>query len=203
MSLISRLPEVRGEYRENANLARTTWFGVGGHAEILFRPKDIEDLAHFIKLVPKDIPINIIGVGSNLLIRDNGIGGVVIKLGRGFVDITHTNSLIVAGAGGLNFNVATFCKDNCLSGLEFLIGIPGSIGGALAMNAGAYGADVSSVLVSAEAIDPEGNIVNLRQEDFGFIYRGNTLPEGWIFTKACFKIARDSQNEKLTKVDNL
>ena len=188
MSLIDLLPKIEGEYRLNANIAKNTWFGVGGNAEVLFRPKDVKDLAIFIQNVPKDITLNIIGVGSNLLIRDKGIKGVVIKLGRAFVDMGIKDDILTCGAGCLNYNVAQFAKDNNASGLEFLIGIPGSIGGSIMMNAGSYGSDISANLISAKAIDPDGVITQLRSQDFGFTYRGNSLSEGWIFVEAKFKI---------------
>lgn len=190
--LISLLPKVRGSYRENANLAKTNWFNVGGSAEVLFRPADVNDLAFFLKERPKDIPITILGVGSNLLVRDGGIKGVVIKLGRGFTGITKNGNYINAGAGALSFNTAMFSASSGLSGLEFLSGIPGTIGGALFMNAGAYGSDVSSVLIEAEIVDEGGDIHYLPVEDIGYVYRGNTLPDGIIFTKAIFKGATES-----------
>lgn len=201
MNLIERLPNVKGTYRANANLSKTTWFGVGGEAEILYRPLDDLDLSNFLKNIDKDIPITILGVGSNILIRDGGIKGVVIKLGRNFTEIKIEDSILVAGAAALNFNVANFCYDHSLSGLEFLIGIPGSIGGGIAMNAGAYNSDVSSVLIKAEVIDPDGNIITLRNQDIGFIYRGNSLEKGWIFTKGYYKVNNELQKNILEKME--
>jgi UDP-N-acetylmuramate dehydrogenase len=133
-----------------------------------------------------DVPVTVIGVGSNLLVRDGGIDGVVIRLGKGFTEIEKHGNNIHAGAGALGFNVAMFAAHNDVAGLEFLSGIPGTIGGALAMNAGAYGGEVSSVLVSAEVIDEVGNIYTLPPEEIGYVYRGNTLPEGMIFTRGIF-----------------
>jgi UDP-N-acetylmuramate dehydrogenase len=185
--LIDRLPQVRGSYRENALLSKTNWFGVGGPAEILFRPEDKEDLAYFLQYKPSDVPVMVIGVGSNLLVRDGGIDGVVIKLGRNFAAVTREGTTIHAGTGALSFNTAHFAQHCGLSGLEFLVGIPGTIGGALAMNAGAYGSETAAHLLEAEALDEQGNTHRLTPVDMGFVYRGNTLPEGWIFTKAIFK----------------
>ncbi len=185
--LIEKLPQVRGSYRENVELGKVNWFNVGGNAEVVFRPADTEDLSSFLKKKPKDIPVTVLGVGSNLLVRDGGIDGVTIRLGKGF---THTEKIeftISAGAGALSFNVATFAAHHGVAGLEFLSGIPGTIGGALFMNAGAYGGDVSSVLISAEVVDEAGNIHQLKPEDIGYVYRGNTLPDGMIFTKGIFK----------------
>lgn len=182
-----RLPPVRGSYREGAELAKTNWFGVGGPADVLFRPADTEDLALFLKHKPAELPVTVLGVGSNLLVRDGGVKGVVIKLGRGFAAVTGEGETLHAGAGALSFNVAQFAQHYGLEGLEFLSGIPGTIGGALAMNAGAYGSDTASCLLQAEALDEQGNLHMLTPEDIGFIYRGNTLPDGWIFTKAILK----------------
>lgn len=184
--LINKLPKIRGSYRENADLSKINWFNVGGPAEVMFRPADADDLSHFLKEKPKDVAVTVLGVGSNLLVRDGGIEGVVVRLGRGFTDIEKHGNNIHAGAGALSFNVSIFAAHNDIAGLEFLSGIPGTIGGALAMNAGAYGGDTGSVLESAEIIDEAGDIHILKSADIGYIYRGNTLPDGVIFTKAIF-----------------
>jgi UDP-N-acetylmuramate dehydrogenase len=195
-SLIDRLPSVRGTYREKANLSKTTWFGVGGDAEVLFRPFDLQDLSYFIKNKPTSIPVTILGVGSNLLVRDNGIEGVVIKLGKEFTSFEILeNNKVAIGAAYLNYNVANLTKNYELSGLEFLVGIPGSIGGSLAMNAGAYGKEISGVLEIAEVIDPEGNIHHLSPREINFFYRGNSLPEGWIFTKGIFNLTKGDKEQ--------
>lgn len=186
-NIIDQLPEIRGSYRENVNLSKINWFNVGGNAQVVFRPADVDDLSYFLKNKPKDTPITPLGVGSNLLVRDGGIDGVVVRLGRGFTATTKNGLEIHAGAACLSFNVAMFSANNNIAGLEFLSGIPGTIGGALAMNAGAYGSDVSSVLLSAQAVDEAGTIHNLLPDDIGYIYRGHTLPEGMIFTKGIFK----------------
>lgn len=189
-SLIDRLPDVRGRYRENAPLADTTWFRAGGAAEVLFRPEDADDLAQFICSVAKDIPITILGVGSNVIIRDGGVDGVVIRLGRGFTHMEVNADQVIVGAANLDVNVAQFAADNALAGLEFLCGIPGTIGGALAMNAGAYGREIKDVLVSAEAISPAGEIRTLTLESLNYSYRQCGLPQGWIFTKAVLRGAK-------------
>ena len=147
--LIERLPPVRGRLTENAPLAQLTWFRVGGPAEVMFRPADVEDLAQFLAHKPKDVKVTVIGVASNLLIRDGGVKGVVVRLGRGFVEIEAEGEEISAGAGALDLNVALSACAAGISGLEFLSGIPGTIGGGLRMNAGAYGAEFKDVLVSA------------------------------------------------------
>ena len=190
--LIDRLPFVRGSYRELSDLSKINWFRVGGQAEILFRPADTEDLSFFFKNKPTDLLVTTIGVGSNLLVRDGGIKGVVVRLGRGFAEIKIDGQKIEAGAAVLSPNVARTClvedEDGFgIGGLEFLSGIPGTVGGALAMNAGAFGSEVSDVLVEAEALDENGNIHKLSCADMGFKYRGNSISDKWIFTKAVFK----------------
>jgi UDP-N-acetylmuramate dehydrogenase len=135
-SLLARLPAVRGRYRENVSLADVSWFRVGGPAEVLFRPTDVDDLAHFLAGKPADVPVTMLGVGSNLLVRDGGIPGVVIRLGRAFARIEVEGQEITAGASALDVHVARVARDASLTGLEFLAGIPGTIGGALRMNAG-------------------------------------------------------------------
>jgi UDP-N-acetylmuramate dehydrogenase len=181
------LPEVRGDYRFNANLGKSSWFGVGGEAQVLFKPADVEDLAFFLQNKPKDLPLTVIGLCSNLLIRDQGVSGVVIKLGKGFSDISIKDCEITVGAGFLDYNLAHIAKDHGIGGLEFFSGIPGGIGGALAMNAGAYGGDTASALQYAQILDKHGNLQTLTPEEIGFRYRGNSLPDEVIFVKACFK----------------
>ena len=187
MSLIEKLPKVRGRYRENASLAKVTWFQVGGEAEVLFKPEDAEDLQFFLANKPKDIPVYVIGVGSNLLVRDGGLKGVVIRLGRGFANIKIDGDKVISGAASMDVNVANFAAENGIGGLEFLVGVPGTIGGALAMNAGAYGAEVKDVLTSAKAIDGDGKIHNISNKEMGFSYRINSINKDWIFIEATFQ----------------
>lgn len=183
--LIDRLPAVRGKLRAGAELAKTNWFRVGGPAEVLFRPEDENDLSAFLHEVHKDIPVTVLGVGSNLLVRDGGLDGVVIKLGATFVDMVVEGDRIHVGAGALDANVATFAQQHKLAGLEFLSGIPGTIGGALRMNAGAYGRDISQVLVEARVMDLDGDIHLITPEAMQFSYRHcDGVPEGWIFLSA-------------------
>src|SRR5512144_2774552 len=143
-SLLERLPQVRGRYAQNVPLAPITWFRVGGPAEVMFRPVDADDLAAFIAAKPKDVPVTVLGVGSNLLVRDGGIPGVVVRLARGFAAITASGEdTLEAGAAALDINVARVALEVGVGELEFLSGIPGTIGGALRMNAGAYGSEIS------------------------------------------------------------
>lgn len=184
--LMARLPPVRGRLTENASLANVTWFRVGGPAEIMYRPADAADLAQFLAEKPADVPVTVIGVGSNLLVRDGGIPGVVIRLGREFAVIETGDAAVAAGAAALDLNVARAACETGIAGLEFFAGIPGTVGGALRMNAGAYGAEVKDVLVSAEALDGRGRTHRLGAADFAFAYRSTCVPEDWIFLRATF-----------------
>lgn len=186
-NLIEQLPTIRGRYTENAELANVTWFRVGGAAEVMYKPLGVEDLAFFLKEKPKDIPVHIIGVGSNLLVRDGGVPGVVIRLGKGFNNIFVDGTTIEVGAAVLDRNVATVACEEGIEGLEFLCGIPGTIGGALRMNAGCYGSEIKDVLESALAMDAEGRLHRLSNQDCGFSYRHSSIPDDWIFISARFK----------------
>ena len=182
--LIDRLVKPRGRLVADAPLGPQTWFRTGGPAEVLFRPADVEDLAAFLAALPADIAVTVLGVGSNLLVRDGGVRGVVIRLMRGFTAIAVEGTELVSGAGALDLNVALTARDHALAGLEFLSGIPGTIGGAVAMNGGAYGGELSQVLVSAEAVDRSGVVHRVGAADLGFSYRHSTAPADWIFTSA-------------------
>jgi UDP-N-acetylmuramate dehydrogenase len=182
--LIDRLPPVRGRLSEGTSLGNVTWFRVGGPAEVLFKPADLEDLRNFIAHKPADIPVTVLGVGSNLLVRDGGIPGIVIRLGRAFAEIRVEDNRVIAGAAALDLNVALAARDAGLGGLEFLSGIPGTMGGALRMNAGAYGSDMAAVLRQATAIDATGNLRQLDHADMGFTYRHAAISEDWIFVGA-------------------
>lgn len=182
--LIDRLSRPRGRLTADAPLGPQTWFRAGGPAEVLFRPADVEDLSAFLAALPADVPVTVLGVASNLLVRDGGVKGVVIRLMRGFTGISVEGHDVIAGAGALDLNVALTARDHSLAGLEFLSGIPGTIGGALRMNAGAYQGDFSQVLVSAEAVDRSGKLFSVGTEDMGFSYRHSEAPSDWIFTSA-------------------
>lgn len=191
----SKLPKVRGQYRFNAPLGTTNWFGVGGPAEILFKPADVADLADFLKAKPKELPVTVIGVGSNIIVRDGGVDGVVIKLGRGFTEARVEGNTVIAGAALLDVHLARFAADEGRAGLEFFSGIPGTVGGALVMNAGAYGSETKDVLVKAEAVTPQGEIVMLGVKDMNYSYRHYGGQEGLIFTKGWFESAAGTQEK--------
>ncbi len=184
--LIDRLPKVRGRLTAGVLLSAVTWFRVGGPAEVLFKPADRDDLADFLQHKPADVPVTVIGVGSNLLVRDGGIPGIVIRLGRGFAEIKAEGGSIEAGAAALDLNVALVARDAGIGGLEFLSGIPGTIGGALRMNAGAYGAELADCFQHAEALDGNGTLHRLTKTEMGFTYRHCGVPADWIFTAAAF-----------------
>jgi len=197
-NLIDKLPKIRGTYRQNCKIK--TWFDVGGNAEIVFRPADIEDLKFFLKNISKNIAINVIGAGSNVIISDDGVKGVVIKLDSSFAKIEYQNNLLNVGSAMLCGNVALYCKNNGLGNLEFLTGIPGSVGGALAMNAGCYGFDISQFLLTAKAINYQGEVFEIVNKDFGFFYRGNKIAKEFIFLEASFKIKKSSPENVLQKI---
>ena len=180
----SDLPEVRGKYRFDVPLGKTTWFQVGGNADVLFKPWGTEDLADFLKA--NTLPVTVLGVGSNVIIRDGGIEGVVIKLGGPFDSATLCDGGIEAGAAMLDVNLAQFAAVTGHAGLEFLSGIPGTVGGALAMNAGAYGRETRDCLLRAEAVTRRGEIIMLSLNDMNYSYRHYGGPEGLIFTRAWF-----------------
>jgi UDP-N-acetylmuramate dehydrogenase len=184
-ALLEKMPKVRGRLQANVPMADLTWFRTGGPAEILFTPADEEDLAQFLATVDKSVPVYPIGVGSNLLVRDGGVAGVVVRLGRGFGQLELADRhRIVAGAAVPDVKVARFALDNGIGGLTFLRGIPGTIGGALRMNGGAYGGETKDVVVEARAIDRRGRKVVLSNEEMGFGYRHCGAPEELIFTAA-------------------
>jgi len=185
--LVDRLPAVRGRLAEDAPLAPVTWFRVGGAAEVLFRPADADDLATFLAACPADIPVTAMGVASNLLVRDGGVPGVVVRFGRGFAAVTVEGERIHAGAGALDGTVATVARAAGLGGLEFLSGVPGTVGGALRMNAGCYGREVADALVELEAVDRQGRRHRVPAAAAGFGYRHCGLPEDWIFVAATFR----------------
>jgi UDP-N-acetylmuramate dehydrogenase len=195
LRLVDRLPKVRGPYRANASLGQSTWFRVGGPAEVLFRPADEADLAEFLAGKPADVPVTVMGVGSNLLVRDGGVPGVTIRLGKGFAGITHDGRILRAGAACLDLNVALQARDWGLAGLEFLSGIPGTIGGALRMNAGAYGREMKDVTLAAEALDAKGERQYVTNGALCFGYRHTGMPADWIFVAAELKTETGSSED--------
>ena len=185
--LLSRLPQVRGTYQPAVKLAQHTWFGVGGPADILFCPLDENDLATFLAGCPTDIPMIVMGAGSNLLVRDGGVSGVVIKMNAHLTGIHHDGTQIIAETGATDADVARYAQKAGISGLEFLIGIPGTIGGGLRMNAGAYGSEFKDVTLHATGFDRQGNPISATPAEMGMAYRHSDAPADWIFTTAILK----------------
>jgi UDP-N-acetylmuramate dehydrogenase len=185
--------KVRGRLLANQSLAELTWFRVGGPAQALFMPEDENDLGDFLANLPADIAVTIIGLGSNLIVRDGGVPGVVVRLGRGFGDIAIEGVEVRAGAAVPDVKVARAAQEVGIAGLAFLRGIPGAVGGALRMNGGAYGRETKDALVAARAVDRAGRVHVLGNADMGFAYRRCGAPDDYIFTQATFRGERGDQ----------
>jgi UDP-N-acetylmuramate dehydrogenase len=182
------LPQLRGKLIANQSLDSFTWFRVGGPAQALFMPEDENDLAYVLRNMPADIPVTVIGAGSNLIVRDGGVGGVVIRLGRAFGEIkAEADSRVSAGAAALDAHVARAAQKASVAGLSFLSGIPGCVGGALRMNGGAYGGETKDVLIEAHGVDRQGNARTFGNAEMGFSYRHAGVPDDVIFTGAVFQ----------------
>lgn len=185
-------PSVRGKLLLNEALAPYTWFRVGGPADALFIPADEDDLIDFLKALPEDVPVYPLGVGSNVIVRDGGVKGVVIRLaGRAWGQVVADGMTITAGAGALDSMVARASAKAGIAGMEFYAGIPGSIGGALTMNAGCYGSETKDILVSARGVNRKGEKVELTVEEFGYTYRHSNAPADIIWTEATYKGTAD------------
>ncbi|HAH11229.1 MAG TPA: UDP-N-acetylmuramate dehydrogenase, partial [Alphaproteobacteria bacterium] len=206
VGLTSRLPAVRGRYIPKAAMSGLTWFRAGGPADVLFMPADTDDLAEFLAQCPDDVPVMAVGVGSNLLVRDGGIEGVVVRLaGKSFAGITVNSTQLTAGAAVLDVAVAKAALDAGLTGLEFMRGIPGSVGGGLRMNAGAYGREFKDVLVSAAALDRKGRRYVLSNADMSFTYRQSSAPTDLIFVEAVFEGSPGDKEQieaRMTEITN-
>ena len=185
MARPDRIEGLRGSLSAGKPLSDLTWLRVGGPADWIYQPADTDDLAHFLAQLDTDVPVFPMGVGSNLIVRDGGLRAVVIRLGRGFNGIEIAQGRVIAGAAALDAHVARRAAEAGLD-LTFLRTIPGSIGGAVRMNAGCYGAYVADVLTGVEAVTREGRIVTLSRDDLQLSYRQSLLPEGWVLTRATF-----------------
>ena len=186
--LKAAMPKLRGRLLANASLAPLTWFRVGGPAQVLFTPADEDDLVYFLKALPQELAVYVVGVGSNLIVRDGGMPGVVIRLSpRGFGEARVEGDIISTGAAALDKRVAETAAAANLAGLEFYFGIPGSIGGALRMNAGANGAETKDVLVEATGVDRSGNVHTFSNTEMKFVYRDCGIDPAIIFTAARFR----------------
>jgi UDP-N-acetylmuramate dehydrogenase len=182
------MPELRGRLLANQSLAELTWFRVGGPAQVLFRPADADDLGYFLSALPDELAVYVVGVGSNLIVRDGGMPGVVIRLGpRGFGEASATGDIVSAGTAALDKRVAEIAASTGIGGLEFLFGIPGTVGGALRMNAGANGAETKDVLIEATGIGRDGAKLQFGHADMKFAYRHSGVDASVIFTSARFR----------------
>ena len=184
--LKAAMPELRGRLLGNQPLAGLTWFRVGGPAQILFMPEDEADLSYFLSNLSRDIGVIVVGLGSNLIVRDGGVPGVVVRLGRGFNDIAIEDVKVRVGAAVPDLRVAQAAQKAGIAGLAFMCGIPGGVGGALRMNGGAYGRETKDALVEARAVDRAGRVHVLRNADMGYAYRHCGAPDDYIFTQALF-----------------
>jgi UDP-N-acetylmuramate dehydrogenase len=185
--LRSMMPALRGRILPNQSLAELTWFRVGGPAQILFMPEDEGDLSYLLDKLPGDIAVTVIGLGSNLIVRDGGVPGVVVRLGRGFGEVAVEGMRVRAGAAVPGVKVARAAQEAGVAGLSFLRGIPGAIGGALRMNGGAYGGETKDVLVEARGVDRSGTLRVYGNADMDFSYRHCGVPDDVIFTQALFQ----------------
>lgn len=204
MAWTENLPAVRGKLLLNEPLGPYTWFRVGGAADALFIPADADDLADFLKALPEDVPVTVIGVGSNLIVRDGGVEGVVIRLaGRAWGQVTTDGVTVTAGAGALDSMVARASAKAGIAGLEFYAGIPGSIGGALTMNAGCYGSETKDVLVSAWGLNRKGERVELALADFGYTYRHSNAPADIIWVEATYRGTPDAPEAVAARINEI
>ena len=201
--LSETLPNVRGSYSADAALKDLVWFRAGGAAEILFRPADVDDLAAFLAAKPAQVPVSVIGVGSNLLVRDGGIRGVVIRLPASFGRVATEGLRVRAGAAALDAAVARAAGDAGIAGLEFLRGIPGTVGGALRMNAGCYGREIKDIFIEATAVDGRGRKHVLDAEAMAFRYRKSGAADDLVFVEAVFEGAADKPEAIRTRMNEL
>ena len=198
------LPEVRGKLLLNEPLGPYTWFRVGGAADALFIPADADDLAGFLKTLDPAVPVTVLGVGSNVIVRDGGVEGVVVRLaGRPWAQVAAEGDTVRAGAGALDSMVAKASAKAGIAGLEFYAGIPGTIGGALTMNAGCYGAETKDVLVSAWGLDRRGERVDYALADFGYTYRHSEAPADIIWVEATYRGTPADPAEVQAKIDEI
>ncbi len=187
MTEFARLPAVRGTLTCNASLAELIWFRAGGVADYLFEPADADDLADFLARLPSEIPVYPLGLGSNLIVRDGGVAGVVVRLGKAFSQVKINQLHVICGGGTPGILAASQARDSAVAGLEFLRGIPGTIGGAVKMNAGAYGRDIANIFVSADIILRSGVRAKVTGDELGFTYRHSALADDSIVVSAQFQ----------------
>lgn len=194
---------VQGQLTAAAPLMRHSWFRTGGPADLLFEPAGEGDLAAFLQGLPSTTPVTLLGVGSNILVRDGGLRGVVIRLGKAFAGVQIEGNKLQAGAAAMDVHVAKAAAKASLAGLEFLVGIPGTIGGAIAMNAGAYGHEIKDILIKGRAMDRAGALHHFTTSDYDFTYRRSGLPADWIILSATLQAVagqKDSIQARMTEI---
>lgn len=202
MTRHATIPPLRGRMQRDAMLAPLTWFRVGGPAEMLVRPADLDDLLLLLRDLPDDVPLTVIGAASNLIVRDGGIEGVVLRLGGAFGRVEIDGDGVIAGAAARDVTVAETAADAGLGGLEFLVGIPGTVGGAVTMNAGAYGAEMKDVLDWVEVATPDG-LLRLTAAECGFTYRHSALPARAVVVRARFHAARGERTDIIARMNGI
>jgi UDP-N-acetylmuramate dehydrogenase len=204
-ALKSNMPALRGRLLANQTLAELTWFRVGGAAQALFMPEDEADVSYFLSQLPAEVPVTVVGLGSNLIVRDGGVPGVTIRLGRGFNEIAVDGLKVRAGAAVPDVKVARAAQEAGIAGLSFMCGIPGGVGGALRMNGGAYGRETKDALIEARAVDRQGGVHALKNADMHYGYRHCGVPDDYIFTQGLFAGERGdpaaiaAEMERITK----
>jgi UDP-N-acetylmuramate dehydrogenase len=208
MNLISQIEQIKdkisGEIAFNENLSKYSWFNLGGAAKVLFKPKTLGELSIFLQNIKGFNKIEVLGVGSNTLIRDAGYNGIVIKLGKNFSHLSlFDNNKIISGASALDKNVSNFALENSIKGFEFLSCIPGTIGGGIRMNSGCYGEDISKILVSVQVMNLDGKIKIIHNRDIKFSYRGCDIESNLIFISATFKGTKKDKVKIKEKMDDL
>jgi UDP-N-acetylmuramate dehydrogenase len=201
--LAAAMPRLRGRLLANQSLAELTWFRVGGRAQALFMPEDEADLAYFLEQLPEQIPVTVVGLGSNLIVRDGGVAGAVIRLGRGFGATIVEGERVRAGAAVPDMKVARATQEAGIAGLAFLRGIPGAIGGALRMNGGAYGRETKDVLIEARGVDRRGRVHLLKAPDMHYSYRHCGASDDIIFTEALFQGMRGDPAAIAAEMDEI
>ncbi|MGE0039413.1 MAG: UDP-N-acetylmuramate dehydrogenase [Xanthobacteraceae bacterium] len=202
--LKAKMPALRGRLLANEPLAPLTWFRVGGPAQVLFMPENEADLAYFLGQLPVDIPVMVVGLGSNLIVRDGGVPGVVIRLGRGFGDVkVEPGERVRAGTAVPDVKVSRTAQEASIAGLAFFRGIPGAIGGALRMNGGAYGRETKDALIEARGVDRQGNVQVFGNADLHYTYRHCGAPDDVIFTEALFQGAPGDAKAIAAEMDKI
>ena len=207
MELMSQIANVKnkisGTISFNENLSKLSWFNLGGPAKVLFRPNSLQELSLFLKEIKGIKKIKVLGIGSNTLIRDGGFDGIIIKFGNSFSHLSLFNSYtIIAGASALDKNVSNFALKNSISGFEFMSCIPGTIGGAVRMNSGCYGDDISKILISVQVMDFDGNVKAIQSSDIKFYYRGSSLDDNLIIISATLRGKKDNNLNVQQKINS-